>query len=50
MNQLYYLKVYEGETLIKDFIPVRREDTDVVTLYDQVSGTFLTPEGTFMGV
>ena len=48
-GQLYYLKVYEGDTLIKDFIPVKIVDTDIVTLYDQVSKTFLTPNGTFKG-
>lgn len=46
-GQLYYLKVYEGDTLIKDFIPVRIEDTGTVTLYDNVSGTFLTPNDLF---
>ena len=36
---IYYIKVYEGDTLVKDFIPVKLEDGSAVTLYDKVSKT-----------
>ena len=48
--RLYYLKVYEGDTLIKNFIPVRNTYNNVVTLYDTVNGNFLeVSSGTFKG-
>lgn len=46
--RLYYLKVYEGDTLVRNYIPVR-DLNNVVTLYDTVNGNFLTPNGTFRG-
>ena len=45
---IYYIKVYEGDTLVKDFIPVKLEDGSAVTLYDKVSKTSCTvSNGTF---
>lgn len=45
--EIYYLKVYEGDTQVKNFIPVRRED-GLVTLYDTIGHTFCNVEnGTF---
>ena len=35
---IYYIKVYEDDTLVKDFIPVKMEDGSA-TLYDTVSKT-----------
>ena len=35
---IYYIKVYEGDTLVKDFIPVKLEDGSG-TLYDTISKT-----------
>ena len=35
---IYYIKVYEGDTLVKDFIPFKLEDGSG-TLYDNVSKT-----------
>ena len=46
--RLYYLKVYEGDTLVRNYVPVR-DLNNVVTLYDTVNGNFLTPNGTFRG-
>ena len=44
---IYYIKVYEGNTLVKDFIPVKSEDGSA-TLYDTVSKTNCTvSNGTF---
>lgn len=45
--EIYYLKVYEGDAQVKNFIPVRRED-GLVTLYDTIGHTFCNVEnGTF---
>ena len=44
---IYYIKVYEGDTLVKDFIPAKLEDGSG-TLYDKVSKTHCTvSNGTF---
>lgn len=44
---IYYIKVYEGDTLVKDFIPFKLEDGSG-TLYDKVSKTHCTvSNGTF---
>ena len=44
---IYYIKVYEGSTLVKDFIPSKLEDGSG-TLYDKVSKTHCTvSNGTF---
>lgn len=44
---IYYIKVYEGDTLVKDFIPAKLEDGSG-TLYDKVSKTNCTvSNGTF---
>ena len=44
---IYYIKIYEGDTLVKDFIPVKLEDGSA-TLYDTVSKTPCTvSNGTF---
>ena len=49
-GRIYYLKVYEGSTLVKNFIPVRRNSDNLVTLYDTISGTYLSAtDGTFKG-
>lgn len=44
--KLYYLKLYNGETLLRDFIPVTRKSDNVICLYDKVSDTFFTNAGT----
>ena len=36
---IYYIKVYEGDTLVKNFVPVKLEDGSAVTLYDTISKT-----------
>ena len=44
---IYYIKVYEGDTLVKDFIPFKLEDGSG-TLYDKVSKTYCSvSNGTF---
>lgn len=45
---IYYIKVYEGDTLVKNFVPVKLEDGSAVTLYDTISKTNCTvSNGTF---
>ena len=44
---IYYIKVYEGDTIVKDFVPVKSDDGSV-TLYDKVSKTHCSvSNGTF---
>ena len=44
---IYYIKIYEGDTLVKDFIPFKLDDGSV-TLYDAISKTNCTvSNGTF---
>lgn len=44
---IYYIKVYEGDTLVKDFIPSKLEDGSG-TLYDTISKTYCSvSNGTF---
>lgn len=44
--KLYYCKIYENGTLVRDFIPVKRNSDNEICLYDRVSGTFFTNAGT----
>lgn len=44
---IYYLKVYEGNTLVKDFIPVRMNG--IATLLDTLTNTPLTVNGVLKG-
>ena len=44
---IYYLKVYEGGTLVKDFIPVRMNG--IATLLDTLTNTPLTVNGVLKG-
>ena len=41
VGKLYTLKIYEGETLVRDYIPVQRKDNLVYGLFDKVARTFL---------
>lgn len=38
--KIYGFKIYEGDTLIKDMVPVKRNVDGVVGLYDKVEGIF----------
>lgn len=48
---LYYCKIWDGDTLVRDFIPCRRISDSVVGLYDKVNGVFYENKGTgeFLG-
>ena len=38
--KLYYFKIYDGETLVRDFVPCSRKYDGAVGLYDLVGGWF----------
>ena len=46
---IYYIKVYEGDTLVKDFIPAKLED-GYGTLYDKVSKTNCSVSNGTLGI
>ena len=39
--KLYSCKIYEGNTLIKDYIPAKNRTNDMIGLYDKVGESFL---------
>ena len=45
-NIWYYVKIYDGETLIRDMIPCYRKSDNKPGMYDTVNGTFYTNAGT----
>lgn len=42
----YYVKIYDGETLMRDCIPCYRKADGEVGMYDLVNGVFYTNQGT----
>ena len=44
-TQLYSLKIYDGDTLIRDFVPCYRKSDKEVGLYDLVENKFYTNQG-----
>ena len=44
--KLCYCKIYDNDTLVRDFIPCYRKSDDVIGLYDLVNGVFYTNAGT----
>lgn len=44
--ELYYFKLYDNGILVRDFIPVKRREDNVICLYDKVSEAFFTNQGT----
>lgn len=45
-QKIYGLKIYDNETIIRDFIPCYRKSDNVVGLYDLVNNVFYTNAGT----
>jgi len=45
-GRIYYFKIYEDNTLVRDFIPCKRNNDNAVGLYDLVSNTFYENSGT----
>lgn len=46
VGRVYYCKIYNNNTLIKDFIPVKRKNDNVIGLFDIVNNRFYTNLGT----
>ena len=44
--RVYSCKIYDGETLVRDFIPCYRKSDAIAGMYDLVNNTFYTSEGT----
>lgn len=44
--RIYYAKIWDNGTLIRDFIPAVRNDDGVIGMYDQVNDVFYTNDGT----
>lgn len=44
--RMYKLKIYDGETLIRDYVPCYRESDNTPGLYDRVNNKFITNLGT----
>ena len=42
--KLFYMKIYENDTMVRNFIPAKNA-SDVVGMYDTVSGQFFTKSG-----
>ena len=45
-TRLYSLKMYDGNTIIKDFLPCYRISDGEIGLYDTINGVFYTNQGT----
>lgn len=41
-GKLYYLNIYEGDTLVREYIPARRNTDNTVGLYDNITKSFFT--------
>lgn len=46
IGKVYYFKMYDNGTLVRDFIPVVRNLDNKPGLYDKVTDTFFTNAGT----
>ena len=46
LMRIYYCKIYDGDTLVRDFIPVLDETNQTPCLYDKVSETYFYNQGT----
>lgn len=45
--RIYYFKIFEADTLIRNYIPAKRKSDGAIGLYDTVNDTFsLSPNGT----
>lgn len=44
--KLYYTKIYNGNELVRDFVPCYRKTDNKPGLYDRVNGVFYTNQGT----
>ena len=44
--KMYYFEIYENDVLIHNLIPAKRKSDNEIGMYDLVSGTFYTNQGT----
>jgi hypothetical protein len=45
LAKYYYFKIYDGDTLVRDYIPAKDNTTGKYGLYDLVNNTFSTSAG-----
>lgn len=43
--KIYYMRIYNNDTLVRNFIPAKRDSDDVIGMYDNVSNQFFTNAG-----
>ena len=46
LAKIYYFKIYDGDTIIRDFVPVKRLSDNEAGMYDIVNNVFYTNQGT----
>lgn len=46
ITKLYYFKIYERDIIVRDLIPAKRDSDGEIGMYDLVSQTFFTNQGT----
>lgn len=46
VGKIYSAKIYEGDTLVRDFVPCYRKSDNVAGMYDLVTETFFVNDGT----
>ena len=44
MGKIYYLQISEGDTVVRNYIPVYENATDLPGLYDTVTGDFISSQ------
>lgn len=44
--RMYECKIFKAGVMVRHFIPVRRRSDDTICLYDEISQTFFTNQGT----
>ena len=45
-GKIYNAKIYNGDSLVRDFVPCYRKEDNVIGMYDLISNTFYTNSGT----
>ena len=44
-GNFYYMKIYDNDVLVRDYVPVKRISDNSLGIYDRVNDTFLTASG-----
>ena len=45
-SRIYYMRITDGDSLVRNFIPARQDSTGTLGMYDTVTNTFYTNAGT----